>query len=207
MNRIWKGFNASGCMSFRMSDAMVAYLSLEEKVSSIDAMNGENIIQVAVGTFSGEVLLWKLSYKNLSEPATDLETIDTTVLTKHLDEVTSVQFNHSKTKIASAGLDGTFHICDIKTGMVVLSQQHNSPIICLDWKYAEEYLAMGDENGNLIVWNMITGTEHTNTKAFAGLVSCLVTANKEKKIVSAGIDINESVSDKNEFGIKVFDCL
>lgn len=207
-NRIWKGFDASDCTPFRMSDAIVAYLSLEEKVSSVDVMNNENIIQVAVGTFSGDVLLWKLCSDNLSKPATDLESLDTKVLTKHLDEVTSVQFNESKTKIASASLDGTFHICDIKTGMVVLSQQHNNPIICLDWKYAEEYLTMGDENGNLIVWNMITGTEHTQSKAFVGLVSCLVTCTSEKKIITAGIDRKESVgTETNEFSLKVFDCL
>lgn len=191
-----------------MSDAMIAYLPLEEKVSSVDVMHIENIIHVAVGTFSGEVLLWKLSSDNLSKPAIDLESMETIVLTKHQDEVTSVQFNESKTKIASASLDGTFHICDIKTGMVVLSQQHNSPIICLDWKYSEEYLTMGDENGYLILWNMITGTEHTQSKAFAGLVSCLVTDNHEKKIITAGIDSKESVgTEKNEFSLKVFDCL
>lgn len=187
-----------------MSDAMVAYLPLEEKVSSIDAsLTSENIIQVAVGTFSGEVFLWKLRANN----TTDMETVETTVLTKHQDEVTSVQFNQSKTKIASASLDGTFHICDIKTGMVVLSQPHDSPIICLDWKYSEEYLAMGDENGFLILWDMITGTEHIKSKAFVGLVSCLVTANHEKKIIAAGIDGSETVGDRHEFGIKVFDCL
>lgn len=187
-----------------MSDAMVAYLPLEEKVSSIDAsLTSENVLQVTIGTFSGEVFLWKLHANDVS----DMETIDTTVMTKHLDEVTSVQFNQSATKIASASLDGTFHICDIKTGMVMLNQQHNSPIICLDWKYAEEYLAMGDENGFLILWNMITGTEHIKTKAFGGLISCLVTANREKKIIAAGIDGSETVGDRHEFGIKVFDCL
>ncbi|KAG4071183.1 hypothetical protein HA402_001173 [Bradysia odoriphaga] len=50
--KIWKGFNSSGCVSFRMSDAMVAYLSLEEKVSSVDAsLTDDNMLQVAVGTF------------------------------------------------------------------------------------------------------------------------------------------------------------
>lgn len=187
-----------------MSDAMVAYLPLEEKVSSIDAtLTSKNILQVAIGTFSGEVFLWKLR----ANKTTDMETIENTVLTKHHDEVTSVQFNQSKTKIASASLDGTFNICDIETGMVVLAQPHNSPIICLDWKYSEDYLAMGDENGYLILWNMITGTEHIKSKAFEGLVSCLVTANHEKKIIAAGIDRIESVGDRNEFGVKVFDCL
>ncbi len=184
---------------------MVAYLSLEEKVSSIDAALTEgNILQVAVATFSGEVFLWKL---RVNIDTIVMETIDTIVLTKHLDEVTSVQFNQSQTKIASASLDGTFHVCDINTGMVVLNQQHSSPIICLDWKYSEEYLAMGDENGNLIVWNMITGTEHIKSKAFVGLVSCLVTANSAKKIIAAGIDGSEMVGDRSEFSIKVFDCL
>lgn len=183
---------------------MIAYLPLEEKISSIDAsLTNENVLQVAVGTFSGEVFLWKLRANDVR----DLETIETTVLTKHLDEVTSVQFNQSKTKIASASLDGTFHICDITTGMVVLSQQHNSPIICLDWKYSEEYLAMGDENGHLLLWNMLTGSEHIKSNAFVGLVSCLVTANHEKKIIAAGIDRSESGGDRNEFGLKVFDCL
>lgn len=187
-----------------MSDAMIGYLSLDEKVSSIDAsLTSDKIIQVAVGTFSGETFLWKLRATDTN----DLETIETTVLTKHLDEVTSVQFNESKSKIASASLDGSFHICDITTGMVVLSQQHNSPIICLEWKYSDAYLAMGDENGYLIIWNMITGTEHIKTKAFAGLVSGLVTDNSEKKIIAAGIDRSESGGDRNEFGFKVFDCL
>lgn len=186
-----------------MSDAMVAYLSLEEKVSSVDAsLTSDNILQVAIGTFSGEVFLWKLRLNNV----TDMETVETIVMTKHSDEVTSVQFNQSKTKIASASLDSTFHICDIKTGMVMLSQQHNSPIVCLDWKYSEEWLAMGDENGYVILWNMITGTEHLKSKAFVGLVSCLATANQEKKIVAAGIDGNKSVGDRNEFSFKVFDC-
>lgn len=185
-----------------MSDAMVAYLPLEEKVSSIDAFIREKVLYVAVGTFSGEVFLWKLRVCNKE---LNMETIETTVLTKHLDEVTFVQFNPSKTKIASASLDGSFHICDITTGMIVLNQQHISPIICLDWKYSEEYLAMGDENGHLILWNMITGTEHYKSKAFVGLVSCLVTDNLEKKIIAAGIDDNEC--DRREFSIKVFDCL
>lgn len=183
-----------------MSDAMVAYLSLEEKVASVDAsLTSDDILQVAVGTFSGEVLLWKLRVNN----TTNMETLETVVLTKHVDEVTSVKFNPSQTKIASASLDGSFHICDITTGMVVLTQQHNSPIICLDWKYSEEYLAMGDENGHLIVWNMLTGTEHIKSKIFSGLVSCLVTTNVEKKIIVAGIN----GSDGHEFSIKVFDCL
>ncbi|KAG4071194.1 hypothetical protein HA402_001184 [Bradysia odoriphaga] len=132
-----------------------------------------------------------------------METIENIVMTKHIDEVTSVQFNPSKTKIASASLDGSFHICDITTGMVVLSQQHNSPIICLDWKYSEEYLAMGDENGHLILWNMLTGLEYIKSKVFTGLVSCLVTTNVEKKIIVAGI----GGSDRHEYSIKVFNCL
>lgn len=186
-----------------MTDAMVAYLPLEEKVASIDAFVSEEVLYVAVGTFSGEVFLWKLRVHS----KVSMETMETTVLTKHLDEVTCVQFDRSKAKLASASLDGSFHICDITTGMIVLNQLHNSPVICLDWKYSEEYLAIGDENGHLILWNMLTGLEHIKLKVFGGLVSGLVTSNHEKKIVVAGIDGTETVGDRREFGIKIFDCL
>lgn len=170
-----------------MSDGLLAYWSHEEKISSVRIMRHGNILKVAVGTFIGEVILWKLCINDM-EKLCDVDTIARNELTKHGDEVTAVHFNLSQTKLVSCSLDGLLHVCDVDTGMLLFRKQQDSPMICMNWSYSDEYLFLGDESGTLSIWNMTTGEVHYKLVVFDGFIACMDTSVCDKRIVVAGYD-------------------
>lgn len=187
--RIWKGFENE---SFRLSDSMIAYLSLEEKVVAIDTIKLKNTIKILLGLVNGEVLMWNLNVSDLTN-LTDMETIETKILYTHNGEITDVSFNQAGTKVASCSLDKYLYVCDIATEMILFKKEHSDGLICMDWRDDDEFLYLGDKTGNIRVWHMTTGDEIASVKAFNGPVTSLISKqmDKRKGFVAAGVDFNE----------------
>lgn len=187
--RVWKGFDAIS--SFRLSDAMLAYLPFEEKISSLDAYLNGNLLQITIGTFTGEVHLWSLKILNDSnEIISEPETIQTKLLHSHCTSanVLAVAFNCRGTELASCSIDGTLNVCDIISGMTLIHQKHNSIFTCLNWSYSNECLLLGDKMGQIFVLNMLTGTMQLELKIFNEFISTISVSKRSKQIAVAGIN-------------------
>lgn len=203
---MWKGYDStvSSTTSFRLSDTMLAYLPLEEKVSSVQAIKTDlNTIRIVVGTFGGEVLLWSLRILEVS--SMEFEPSEHRLLMKHTDEITAVSFNSNATKVVSSSLDGVLHVCDIGTGMTLFRKQHTHPLTCLSWRFSDEFLLVGDEVGMLTVWNMQKGSVqlHEQVLKNGGIVSSIAAASDDKRyVIVAGVE-----SGGREFSIVILKCL
>lgn len=189
--RIWKGFENE---SFRLSDSMIAYLSLEEKVVAIDAIQLENKLKILLGLVNGEVLLWTLSITDITN-LSDIETVDTKLLFTHEGEITDVSFNQTGTKVATCSLDRYLYVCDIATEMILFKKELLNGLICLDWRDEDEFLYLGDKEGIIHIWHMTTGDEVTSVKAFLGPVTSLISKKMEthKCFIAAGVDLSEYI--------------
>lgn len=200
IHRVWKGFDAIN--SFRLSDSMLAYLPFEEKISALDCHLHNDILQIAIGTFAGEVHLWTLLI--LDETKTivqEPETVRSKLLHHHRPgtEVLAVAFNCNGTKITSCALDGTLNVCDIGSGMTLVSRQHSSAFTCLDWSYSDECLVLGDQVGHVFVLNMLTGSMHSELAAFDGCTTAICVSKAENKLAVGGIN-------GREYLLKIWDC-
>lgn len=179
---------------------MLAYLPLDEKCSCVKVARNQNIINVCVGTFTGEVILWTLAIADLVK-IQDLETIDQKVILKHADEISGIHFNLSQTHIASCSLDGILQVCDIATGMTLFRNEHQYPLTALNWTYSDELLVLGDQRGNVYIWNMQTGTIRLKKmELFNGLISYISTSADRKYVCVAGVD-------NRYFSIKILNCI
>lgn len=194
--RIWKGFGST-CMntSFNLSESMVAYLPLEDKINAIDAIHStDGIIKVAIGTASGEVHIWLLAMSDPTNVST-AETVDIKLVLNHDDEVTGINFNESGTKIVSCGLDKYLYVCDVETGMILFRKEHMNSLICMNWSMYDETLYLGDNEGTIHVWNMTIGEKKCDLCAFNGPITSITSRmyNNKRMIVAAGVDYHEFV--------------
>lgn len=175
---------------------MQSYLSLEEKIVAIDSRRVKNKIKVAIGLVSGEVLLWTSIIDDEGEFG-HITTVDTKTLLCHDDEATDITFNRDGTKLASCGLDKFLFVCDIKTGMILFKNEHPNCLICLDWCLANQMLYLGDNDGVIHVWNMMTGEKNCCEKIFNGPVTAVTSTTDEGSdcvnVIAAGVDHNEFV--------------
>lgn len=194
--RIWKGFgSASLNTSFNLSESMVAYLSLEDKVNAVDTINtAADTIKVVIGTASGEVFIWHLQ---IADPCnvSSAETVDTKLVLTHDDEVTGVNFNESGSKIVSCGLDRMLYVCDVDTGMILFKKEHPNSLICMSWCAYDELLYLGDNEGMIHVWNMTDGEKKCTLEAFHGPITSIASCmhNEKRMILAAGVDYREFV--------------
>lgn len=176
-----------------MSDSLIAYYSFEEKVFAVDVFCTKDSIKVAIGLENGDVILWRLKITGPLSVHT-IETIDTKQLFKHSDEVTDVSFNKNGTKVATCALDCVLYVCDIDTGMALFNKEHTNCLICLSWCHESGILYLGDNSGNIFVWNMMTGEMNCSEMAFNGPITSIAsTLNSDNKckVITAGVDGNE----------------
>lgn len=189
---MWKGFGKSSDTLFNLSASMVGYLSLEDKVISIDSTWSTDVIKVAIGLANGEVYIWRLRINNPNQ-VTTVEPIDNKLIITHADEVTGVNFNETGTKVVSCGLDKLIYVCDVATGMILFKKEHPNSLICMKWSFIDEILYLGDNEGTIHVWDMTDGEKKCLLKAFNGpitSITCMM-ADDRRIIVAAGVDYSE----------------
>lgn len=138
------------------------------------------------------MIVWRLKITGPLSMNT-IETIDVKHLFKHDDEVTDVSFNKSGTKVATCALDCVLCVCDIDTGMTLFKKEHSNCLICLSWCHESGILYLGDNKGQIYVWNMMTGEQNCSISGFNGpitsITSDLDTTNEATcKIIAAGVD-------------------
>lgn len=204
LQRIWKGFKVEEIQSYRISDALLQYRQFSDKISSVQAIVQlpTDHLLIAIGSFSGEVHLWRL--RMLCRDSTSLETDDIRIVQKHADEVTAVAFDPSGRQIASCGLDRVLLVTDVDTGMPLFRKEHTEALCCLDWRLPSgEWLVLGDECGTLYVWNMQVGSVETKHKSFDGVISAVATTKTSDgriRIAVAGVD-------GRDFTVKILNCI
>lgn len=159
---------------------------------AVDAFRTKDCIKVVIGLVSGDVILWRLRCSDLK--FNNIQTIDTKSLFTHADEVTGVSFNKNGTKVATCALDRVLYVCDIDTGMTLFQKEHPNCLICLSWCHESGILYIGDNNGHIHVWNMMTGEKNCTELGFNGPITCIVSdldPQNKCKVIAAGVDGNE----------------
>lgn len=182
---------------------MLDYEQFDDKISSVHAILSakDQQLLIAVGTFDGNVHLWKL--KITRNPNIYLESMSKSIVQTHSDEVTAVSFDPLGRQIASCGLDRLLLVADVATGMNLFRKEHSEALCCMDWRLSNgEWLMLGDEAGTVFVWNMQSGSVQTETKAFDGVVSAInttKTSDGRTFVIVAGVD-------GRDFSVKVLTC-
>lgn len=199
--RIWKGFTATEIQSYRISDALLEYAQFDDKIASVHAIMSDQHLLIAVGTFDGNVHLWKLRITQRAKIS--VETVSKSIVQTHSDEVTAVAFDPLGRQLASCGLDRVLLVADVVTGMNLFRKEHTEALCCMDWRLSiGEWLLLGDETGTVHVWNMQTGSVQTQTKAFDGVISAInttQTSDERTFVIVAGVD-------GRDFSVKVLNC-
>lgn len=178
---------------------MISYLSLDEKIIVIDAYRSSRVLNVVIGLINGDVILWRSGIDSASS-INSIDTIDTRTLLTHNDEVTDIAFSKDGTKVASCGLDRYLYVCDVDTGMRLFEREHSNCLTCLHWCHLSDMLYLGDDTGDIYVWDMISGEKNSSKHTFDGPITSVTTTNMDNKkcyVVVAGME-------RNEFSVKAW---
>ncbi|XP_058815825.1 protein FAN-like [Topomyia yanbarensis] len=162
--KIWNSFHI---------DAVIGYLSLEDKIVSLDTFHSDMRLKIAVGTASGEVFLWKVILSGNGQPPNDVEFQDHKQIVMHRGGVCAALFNRNCSLIVSCGEDRMFNIVDIDTGMMVFKREMPTVVGTLCWTKDDKYLLMGDRAGTLHVWNMLEGAIQMDIRMHSDVVYCI----------------------------------
>ncbi|XP_058126854.1 protein FAN-like [Anopheles ziemanni] len=186
--KIWNNYH---------NDAVVGYITLEEKIVSIDsACAGERSIRVAVGLQSGELLLFEFDARKINATSTYTKDNHKNLLT-HRGGICEVKFNAKGTLIASCGEDRTMYVTDADSSMTICRKALDTVVRCLCWTKDCKYLLMGDQRGQLHVWSMLQG-----------MIECEMSIHSESVYCLGSLDNNQIVScgkDGNNYCIKLWE--
>ncbi|XP_059617028.1 protein FAN-like [Phlebotomus argentipes] len=189
--KIWKGFDKNSLPSFRMSDSMKAYLSLEDKVECLDAKCRDTRISVAIGNDVGEIILWTLDSTIVNKSPDPGESTTQSVILSTKSSITGVAFNGNASKVAScdeAGIFRVIYISDHQMGTVIFQKELTSSFTCLNWTLSETQVLVGDVKGQIHVWDVRIGEMSLECETHSGPVWCITRTPDSKKIITAGCD-------------------
>ncbi|XP_053694361.1 protein FAN-like isoform X2 [Sabethes cyaneus] len=189
--KIWNNFHI---------DAVIGYLSLEDKIVCLDTFQAGNSLKVVVGAASGEVYLWKVTLKcNSRRQPIDVDGQEHSVVVLHRDGgVCAARFNRTCSLIVSCGEDRMFNIVDIETGMVIFKREMANVIGTVCWTKDDKYLLLGDRDGVLYVWNMLDGVIQRELAVHSGGVYC-IGSTRQGQIITSG-------KDDRDYCVKIWRC-
>lgn len=113
-------------------------------------------IQTIIGTDLGDVLLWELDIVDRNN-FSNLISNEHRNLCHHNAEISYLAFNTTGTKLASSSFDGCLNVTDISTGMNLFNKILTDPPYCLNWCDESDYLLVGTEDGNVMIWDLTEG--------------------------------------------------
>lgn len=192
--------------TFRLSNSMIAYLSLDDKITYLTSRNiinndNKNIqsIEIYIGTEIGQIYSWKLNINNcndndekISQKQWNIEEFEPQLLIKHDKQINCLELNSNQTKLASCSFDGLLIITDISTGMKLFKKSLDINLTNLCWLFNEnqlfEYLLNVDINGYLYVWDLIDGNLKFKKKLYNGPISCIKYCQDKNIVVIGGKD-------------------
>ncbi|XP_055712344.1 protein FAN-like [Phlebotomus papatasi] len=190
--KIWKGFSSDSSSSFRMSESMKAYLSLEDKVGCLDARCNDGKINVVIGNDLGEIILWTLDVSIVNKCPDPSENTDHSAILSTTSPICGISFNGDGTKVAFCDEMGIFrviYISDHRTGTVIFQRELcSSTFTCLNWSLNETQVLVGDDQGQIHVWDVWCGKMFSELEAYSGPIWYITRTQDKKKIITAGCD-------------------
>ncbi|EDV29760.1 uncharacterized protein TRIADDRAFT_52484 [Trichoplax adhaerens] len=166
---IWELSDEGGSQEWNLSDEFEE----DVEVSCIDLSVNKTLL--VSGSKSGSIFIWSLKEHTL-----------TNEFRSHDGAVNAVAFSPDNHRILSSGDDNFLKVLDLDTGMEVLATRLNYAIRCYHWNGA--YAVCGDVNGNLNIWDMLTGTCLQTVKGHDGAIECLDVNEDNNVIVTGGED-------------------
>ncbi|RDD47132.1 Protein FAN [Trichoplax sp. H2] len=167
--KIWELSDEGGSQEWNLSDEFEE----DVEVSCIDLSVNKTLL--VSGSKSGSIFIWSLKEHTL-----------TNEFRSHDGAVNAVAFSPDNHRILSSGDDNFLKVLDLDTGMEVLATRLNYAIRCYHWNGA--YAVCGDVNGNLNIWDMLTGTCLQTVKGHDGAIECLDVNEDNNVIVTGGED-------------------
>ncbi|GAB0089168.1 protein FAN [Sergentomyia squamirostris] len=189
--KIWRGFSKDSLASFRMSESMKAYLSLEDKVQCLDAHSRDCKIYVVIGNDVGEIILWTVDASIASEVPDPSENHSHSVILSTDSSIRGVGFNGNGTKVASCDEAGVFrviYISDDQMGTVIFQKELSTTFTCLNWTLNDSQVLVGDSEGRIRVWNVRIGEMSVESDSHTGPVWCITRTPDGQKIMTGGCD-------------------
>ncbi|PSN32343.1 hypothetical protein C0J52_26806 [Blattella germanica] len=130
---------------------------------------------IAVGTFSGDVIL----YKYTNESTEILNTLEI-----HLKVCRDMEFSEDGNTLYSCSKDRSITLCDVNTGLFknVYDNAHEDAINCL-LIFNDNMLATGDDNGIVKLWDTRKKDAVCSFKEVENYVHSMVTTEEQKFLV------------------------
>lgn len=109
----------------------------------------------SIATDDGEIYIWNI-----------VELVQKKKFHKHSSTIMALSYGPDGSCLASCGLDRSFQITDINTGMSVFSKEFAYPLTALKWDGSLIFL--GDQEGNLFLWDVVEVREVLQMSAHEG---------------------------------------
>ncbi|XP_055682050.1 protein FAN-like [Lutzomyia longipalpis] len=189
--KIWKGFDKDSLSTFRISESMKAYLSLEDKVECLDAQFRDSKIIVVIGNNVGEIILWTLDASIGRKSPDPNESSAQSVILSTKSPLSGIAFNGNGTKVASCDVAGIFrviYISEHQMGTVIFQKELASTFTCLNWTLSETQVLVGDTRGLIYVWDVHIGKMSLECETHSGPVWCITRTPDRSQIITAGCD-------------------
>ncbi len=170
------GFDAKvslwSVVSERGSDRISAHLNY---ISDVIAVPGTHLIATGARKNTSRVGLGDGDYAIRLIDSTNKQVVR--LLNGHTDWVTELDASWDGNWLASASLDGTCRVWDVKTGACLQEYRgHQGPVECIAFVSPTHIVSAG-KDGSLKLWNASTGTFERDIMKCSKPISSLVAAN------------------------------
>lgn len=173
--KVWHGYTSG--TKVKPAECFIAQLDHDSKVTCID-ISGDDTMLVS-GTEDGELCLWRMDNYNLQS-----------TIKSHACRINAIMFDEQCGSVISCAEDRVLSVFDVRTSTQIYSVSLESEPLILTWMGT--FLLIGDNDGNLSVWNhqgaMFVSKIHCHDGPLCALVvpadnDVVVTGGKDRRVI------------------------
>nr|XP_012149911.1 PREDICTED: protein FAN isoform X2 [Megachile rotundata] len=169
--KLWQSY-ISGT-KIKPAKCLIAQLDHDSKVTCINISRDETLL--VSGTDDGEIFLWNMDTYNLQ-----------LTVKAHTCKINAMVFDQEGKSIISCAQDKALNIIDVCTSTRIYHTTLEHELLTLSW--FETLLLIGDNNGNINVWNQQGGIFIAKIRCHDGPINALLVSTENNIIVTGGKD-------------------
>ncbi|CAL7951198.1 unnamed protein product [Xylocopa violacea] len=169
--KVWQSYKSGA--KIKPAEYLIAQLDHDSKVTCI-SISGDEILLVS-GTEDGEIFLWNMDTYNLQFN-----------VKAHTCKINAMVFDQKGKSIISCSEDKVLNIIDVHTSTQIYRTTIEHEPLTLTW--FKTFLLIGDNSGNINVWNGQGGIFITQIHCHDGPINALTVSTENNIVLSGGKD-------------------
>ncbi|XP_061931232.1 protein FAN-like isoform X1 [Apis cerana] len=169
--KVWQSYSSG--TKIKPAECLIAQLDHDSKVTCINISGDETLL--ISGTEDGEIFLWNMDTYNLQF-----------TVKAHNCKINAMVFDQEGKSIISCAADKMLNIIDIYTSTQIYRTTIEYEPLTLTW--FKTFLLIGDNNGNINVWNRQGAIFITQIHCHDGPINTLSVSTKNNIILTGGKD-------------------